>query len=62
MPNSIDWSRISPEAAWVVTHLAFPMSCGLSKREVAGQVGEKPGWVTKQLDELRAELDRIEDV
>jgi DNA-directed RNA polymerase specialized sigma24 family protein len=59
IPSTIDWDRLSPEAAWTVTHLAFPMSCGLSMLELAGQVGETTGWVTKRLKALRAELERL---
>jgi hypothetical protein len=32
---------------------------GLSPLEVAGQVGETSGWVTKRLKELRRELERL---
>jgi hypothetical protein len=42
-----------------VTHLAFPISCGFSVVEVAAQVGETNGWVTRRLSELRAELERL---
>jgi len=33
------------------------MSCGLSKREVAAQVGETSIWVGKRLRELRREIE-----
>jgi hypothetical protein len=58
-PSEIDWTRLSPQAAWIVTYLALPMSCGLSLSEVAGQVGETPAWVQKRLKSLRAELERL---
>jgi hypothetical protein len=57
-PSTIDWTRLSAEGAWRVATLAFSLSCGLSKREVAAQVGETPTWVTKQLDLLADELER----
>jgi hypothetical protein len=59
IPSEIDWSNLSPEGAWTVTNLAWPMSCGFSKREVAVRVGEKTSWVTRQLDALEAELLRL---
>jgi hypothetical protein len=59
IPSSIAWDHLSPEAAWTTVHLAYPMSCGFSPREVAGQVGETTGWVGKRLRELRAELERL---
>jgi hypothetical protein len=34
------------------------MSCGLSARELAGQVEETTGWVTKRLNQLRVEIER----
>jgi hypothetical protein len=42
-----------------VTHLALPLTCGLSTLEVAGQVGEKTGWVTKRLKDLQREIERL---
>ena len=59
IPTTIDWSRISEEAAWAVTHLALPLTCGFSVREVAGQVGETGHWVTKRMAKLRDELERL---
>ena len=53
----VDWSKLSYESAWIVTHLLLPMSCGLSKREVAAQVGETSIWVGKRLRELRREIE-----
>jgi hypothetical protein len=44
-----------------MAHVAWPLSCGLSKRKVAGQVGETTGWIGKRLSELRAELERLDD-
>jgi hypothetical protein len=34
------------------------MSCGLSKLEVAGQVGETTSWVRKRLKDLRMEIEQ----
>jgi hypothetical protein len=42
-----------------MTHIAFPISCGLSPLEVAAQVGETTGWVHKTLAKLRGELERL---
>jgi hypothetical protein len=61
IPTSIAWERLSAEAAWTMTHVAWPLSCGLSKRELAAQVGETTGWIGKRLSELRDELERLDD-
>jgi hypothetical protein len=53
LPATVAWERLSPEAAWIMVNIAFPMSCGLSTREVAGHVGETVTWVNGRLDELR---------
>jgi hypothetical protein len=42
-----------------MTHIAFPISCGLSTREVAAQVGETNKWVTTRMARLRDELERL---
>jgi hypothetical protein len=47
------------QGAWTVTHVALPISCGLSTAEVAGRVGETTTWVTKRLKALRGELERL---
>ena len=39
-----------------MTHLALPLTCGLSPREVADRVNETTGWVTKRLRALRKEI------
>jgi hypothetical protein len=44
-----------------MAHVAWPLSCGLSKRELAAQVGETTGWIGKRLSELRDELERLDD-
>jgi hypothetical protein len=59
IPTSIAWERLSAEAAWTMAHVAWPLSCGLSKREVADQVGETTGWIGKRLSELRGELEQL---
>jgi hypothetical protein len=59
IPSTVDWAKLSDEAAWIVTHLLLPLRCGLSRPEVAGQVGETSGWVTKRLKELRVELEQL---
>jgi hypothetical protein len=41
-----------------VTHLALPLTCGLSTLEVAGQVGETTSWVRKRLEDLRMEIEQ----
>jgi hypothetical protein len=43
-----------------VLHIAWPISCGVSNRELADRTGETVVWVAKQLDLLRAELERNE--
>lgn len=58
-PSTISWERLSPEAAWTTVHLAWPISCGVSISELAGRVSETSGWVTRQLDSLRRELERL---
>jgi hypothetical protein len=40
-------ARLSDEAAWTMVNIAWPMSCGLSKREVAGSIG--PAWTRTPL-------------
>jgi hypothetical protein len=57
-PMRIEWERLSPEAAWTTVHIAWPMSCGYSTSEVAGQVGETTGWVKKRVEALRVELEQ----
>jgi hypothetical protein len=42
-----------------MAHLAFPLSCGYSKREVAGQVGETASWVNSEMAKLRNELEQL---
>jgi hypothetical protein len=42
-----------------VVNIAWPISSGVSKREVAVQVGETAGWVNARLAELRGELMRL---
>jgi hypothetical protein len=59
IPAEINWDALSPMGAWRVVHLALPISCGLSRPEVAAQTGESVKWVTRQLDLLRAELKRL---
>jgi hypothetical protein len=39
-----------------MVHIAWPISCGLSKTEVAAQTGESVVWVARRLDALRDEL------
>jgi hypothetical protein len=58
IPIRIEWERLSPEAAWTTVHIAWPMSCGYSTSEVAGQVGETTGWVKKRVEALRLELEQ----
>jgi hypothetical protein len=58
IPAVIDWTRLSDEAAWTMVNIAWPMSCGVSRRELAARVGETAGWVAKQLDRLADELER----
>jgi hypothetical protein len=41
-----------------MTHIAWPISCGLSISEAAARVGERTGWATRRLEELRDELER----
>jgi hypothetical protein len=41
-----------------MVNLALPMSCGLSRRELAARVGETGVWVTKQLEALAGELEQ----
>jgi hypothetical protein len=57
IPSTVDWTRLSPEAAWTVRHLALPLACGLSVKEAAGQAGVESGWATKRLRELRREIE-----
>jgi len=59
IPSTTSWEQRSPKAAWIVVNIAWPISSGLSKREVAGQVGETTGWVNARLAELRRELERL---
>jgi hypothetical protein len=54
----VNWDELSPEAAWTTVNIAWPISCGSSKAEVAAHLGETTGWVTKRLSALRAELER----
>jgi hypothetical protein len=42
-----------------MVNLVLPMACGVSRRELAARVGETAGWVTKQLDALADELERL---
>jgi hypothetical protein len=42
-----------------VVNIAWPLSSGLSKREVAAQLGETAGWISARLGELRDELERL---
>jgi hypothetical protein len=48
-----------PGSGGIVVNIAWPMSSGVSKREVAVQVGETTGWVSARLAELRRELERL---
>jgi hypothetical protein len=36
--------------------LALPMSCGVSKRELSGRVGESVVWIGTQIEALADEL------
>ncbi len=58
VPN---WAGLSPEAAWAVTHIGWPLSYGASTREVAGHLAVTVSWVELQLERLRAELVRLAD-
>ena len=40
-------------------HIAWPISSGLSRTEVAAQTGESVVWVATQLELLRDELERV---
>jgi len=55
----VNWAALSDEGAWVTTHIAWPMSSGLSIVEVASLLGETKAWVTGRLEELQAELVRL---
>ena len=55
----VNWAALSDEGAWVTTHIAWPMSSGLSIVEVAGRLGETKAWVTGRLEELQRELVRL---
>jgi hypothetical protein len=35
IPTTITWEKLSETAAWTMTHIAFPISLGLSTSEVA---------------------------
>jgi hypothetical protein len=59
IPTKVHWEPLSPEAAWTTVHLAWPISLGFSKREVAAQVGETTSWVHKRTAKLRDELERL---
>jgi hypothetical protein len=41
-----------------MVNIAWPMNCGVSKRELAARVGETGAWVTKQLEALADEIER----
>ena len=49
---------MSPEAAWTTVEIAFPLSCGISERELARRHGVPGAWINARLGELRAELER----
>lgn len=59
IPSTTAWELLSAEAAWIVVNIAWPMSSGVSKREVAVQVGETTGWISARLAELRREHERL---
>jgi hypothetical protein len=59
IPSEIDWNRLSEMGAWRMLHIAWPISSGLSRTEVAAQTGESVVWVATQLELLRDELERV---
>lgn len=57
-----NWSRLSPEGVWRVQRLAFPLTLGYSHQEIGASLEESSAWVSLQLAELRAELQRVGSV
>jgi hypothetical protein len=60
MPATVAWSLLSPEAAWIVVNVSWPMSCGYSESEVARQLGTSRKFVVDCLGELRDELEHLQ--
>ncbi len=56
---NVDWTTLSPEAAWTLVEIAYPISCGLSEYEAARRLGTKTKWVRARLAELADELERL---
>ena len=56
-PNP-DWSALSPEGAWRLQRVALPLTLGYTTKEIGASLEESSAWVSAQLAELRAELQR----
>jgi DNA-binding Lrp family transcriptional regulator len=50
---------LSPRGQAILRQIATPISAGYSPREVASALGTSPNWVSRRLDELRDELERL---
>jgi ACR3 family arsenite efflux pump ArsB len=57
--DAVDWGQLSERGRWTVCYVGIPLACGLTTREIAKQVGQRPKWVSERLAELRTELMRI---
>jgi DNA-binding CsgD family transcriptional regulator len=59
IPSAIDWTMLSPRGQAILRTVASPLSEGYSSTEIARGLGTSTHWVSKRLNELRAELERL---
>ncbi len=60
--GGVHWTALSDEGIWRLQRLAFPLSLGFTPKEIGECLEESSAWVSSQLAELRAELQRVGSV
>jgi hypothetical protein len=57
--ETANWAGLSEEGRWRLQQIALPIACGLSEIEVDRRLDTTWKWVSRQLDLLARELERL---
>jgi DNA-binding CsgD family transcriptional regulator len=57
----VDWTRLSPRGTAIARQIGSRLLEGYSPREIGRQLGTTTRWVSNRLDELRDELERLNE-
>ena len=61
IPLEIDWSNLSPRGMAIVRLVATSASLGWTAVEIGKGLGMPSSWVVSRLDELRTELEHLNE-